>query len=102
MMLNNPYQVSEDSLDGYHHLVAQNSTMVHGFRIAETGASLCLPGRSVSGNDLSERYDHIGPDMDDFFAFITSYPTVMSHRCHCLTVTYSAALLKELGLMLPA
>ncbi|KAF1872264.1 hypothetical protein Lal_00028171 [Lupinus albus] len=50
MMLNNPYQVSEDSLDGYHHLVAQNSTMVHGFRIAETVASLCLPGRSVSGN----------------------------------------------------
>ncbi|KAF1854649.1 hypothetical protein Lal_00033944 [Lupinus albus] len=43
-------EVSEDSLDGYHHLVAQNSTMVHGFRIAETGASLCLPGRSVSGN----------------------------------------------------
>ncbi|KAF1883205.1 hypothetical protein Lal_00030417 [Lupinus albus] len=42
--------VSEDSLDGYHHLVAQNSTMVHGFRIAETVASLCLPGRSVSGN----------------------------------------------------
>ncbi|KAF1888733.1 hypothetical protein Lal_00036775 [Lupinus albus] len=50
MMLNNPYQVSEDSLDGYHHLVAQNSTMVHGFRIAETVASLCLPRRSVSGN----------------------------------------------------
>ncbi|KAF1883259.1 hypothetical protein Lal_00030364, partial [Lupinus albus] len=50
MMLNNPYQVSEDSLDGYHHLVAQNSTTVHGFRIAETVASLCLPGRSVSGN----------------------------------------------------
>ncbi|KAF1883573.1 hypothetical protein Lal_00043259 [Lupinus albus] len=50
MMLNNPYQVSEDSLDGYHHLVAQNSTMFHGFRIAESVASLRLPGRSVSGN----------------------------------------------------
>ncbi|KAF1877770.1 hypothetical protein Lal_00038079, partial [Lupinus albus] len=50
MMLNNLYQVSEDSMDGYHHLVAQNSTMVHGFRIAETVASLCLPGRSVFGN----------------------------------------------------
>ncbi|KAF1872238.1 hypothetical protein Lal_00038024 [Lupinus albus] len=49
-MLNNPYEVSEDSLDGYHQLVAQNSTMAHGFRIAETVETLCLPGRSASAN----------------------------------------------------
>ncbi|KAF1868361.1 hypothetical protein Lal_00008168 [Lupinus albus] len=45
-----PDVVSEDSLDGYHQMVAQNSIMAHGFRIAETVATLCLPGRSVSAN----------------------------------------------------
>ncbi|KAF1860334.1 hypothetical protein Lal_00037673 [Lupinus albus] len=50
LMLNNPYEVSEDSLDGYHQMVAQNSTLVHGFRIAETVVTLCLPRRSVSAN----------------------------------------------------
>ncbi|KAF1867873.1 hypothetical protein Lal_00012769 [Lupinus albus] len=50
LMLNNPYEVSEDSMDGYHQMVAQNNTMAHGFRIAETVETLCLPGRSVSAN----------------------------------------------------
>ncbi|KAF1869379.1 hypothetical protein Lal_00018475 [Lupinus albus] len=50
LMLNNPYEMNEDSLDGYHRMVELNSTMVHGFRIAETVVTLCLPGRSVSAN----------------------------------------------------
>ncbi|KAE9606882.1 hypothetical protein Lalb_Chr09g0324261 [Lupinus albus] len=44
------FEVSEDSLDDYHQLVAQNSTMAHEFRIAETVETLCLPVRFVSAN----------------------------------------------------
>ncbi|KAF1883442.1 hypothetical protein Lal_00042200, partial [Lupinus albus] len=48
MMLNNPYEVRDGHPDGYHRMVEQSSTTTHGFNIAETVATLCLPGRTVS------------------------------------------------------
>ncbi|KAF1896224.1 hypothetical protein Lal_00027291 [Lupinus albus] len=50
MMLNNPYEVGDSHLDGYHLIMKKRSTMTHGFNIAETVETICLPGRTVSGN----------------------------------------------------
>ncbi|KAF1892868.1 hypothetical protein Lal_00035512 [Lupinus albus] len=50
MMLNNPYEVRDGHLHGYHRMVEQSSTMTHGFKIDETVEQLCLPGRTVYAN----------------------------------------------------
>ncbi|KAF1866157.1 hypothetical protein Lal_00031461, partial [Lupinus albus] len=48
MMLNKPYEVRDGHPNGYHQMVEQSSTMTHGFNIAETVETLCLPKRTVS------------------------------------------------------
>ncbi|KAF1892716.1 hypothetical protein Lal_00042606 [Lupinus albus] len=54
LMLNNPYEVRDNHLDGYHQRVEQSSTINHGFSVAETVEILCLLGRTVSGNVLGQ------------------------------------------------
>ncbi|KAF1874080.1 hypothetical protein Lal_00041523 [Lupinus albus] len=50
MMLNNPYEVRDGHLDGYHLMVEKSGTMTHGFNIDETVEQICLPGRTISAN----------------------------------------------------
>ncbi|KAF1878055.1 hypothetical protein Lal_00041805 [Lupinus albus] len=48
MMLNNPYELRDGHLDGYHSMVEKSGTIAHGFAINETVQQLCIPGRTVS------------------------------------------------------
>ncbi|KAF1894543.1 hypothetical protein Lal_00027808 [Lupinus albus] len=50
MMLNNPYEVRDGHLDGYHNMVEKSGTNAHRFAINETMQQLCIPGRTVSAN----------------------------------------------------
>ncbi|KAF1876972.1 hypothetical protein Lal_00012446 [Lupinus albus] len=50
MMLNNPYEVRDEHLDGYHRMVEKSGTITHGFDIDENVQQLCILGRTVSAN----------------------------------------------------
>ncbi|KAF1864446.1 hypothetical protein Lal_00021869 [Lupinus albus] len=50
MMLNNPYEVKDGHMDGYHIMMEKSRIMTHEFNIDETAEQLCIPGRTVSAN----------------------------------------------------